>query len=149
MGFLFEYKAGQQQQAAYNYNADINESKAKTADQEAAQLILSEEQNIVEFRQQFSDLQDAQAQAFRYNGWIAEEGTPLKVALASAQEADEEIATRRYNAAVGAQEIRESGVQERMQGTLNRMYGKSAATAGKARAFQSLIQTGTAIAGVA
>ena len=149
MGFLFEYKAGQQQQAAYNYNADINERNAKTADHEAAQLIFSEEQNIVEFRQQFSDLQDAQAQAFRYNGWIAEEGTPLKVALASAQEADEEIATRRYNAAVGGQQLREQGVQERMQGTLNRMYGKSAATAGKARAFQSLIQTGTAIAGIA
>ena len=81
MGFLFEYKAGQQQQAAYNYNADINERNAKTADQEAAQLIFSEEQNIVEFRQQFSDLQDAQAQAFRYNGWIAEEGTPLKLSL--------------------------------------------------------------------
>ena len=147
MGFLFEYKAGQQQQAAYNFNADINERNAKAADQEAAQLIFTEEQNIVEFREQFSDLQDAQAQAFRYNGWIAEEGTPLKVALASAQDADEEIAPRRYNAAVGGQQLREQGVQERMQGTLNRMYGKSAATAGKARAFQSLINTGTAIAG--
>ena len=146
MGFLFELSAGRQEQAAYNYNADINERNAKASDQEAAQLIFAEEEKIVEFREQFSDLADAQAQAYRYNGWIAEEGTPLKVALASAQEADEEIAARRYNAKVGSSEIKEAGVQERMQGTLNRMYGRAAATRGKARAATSLINTATRIA---
>lgn len=146
MAFLFELSAGRQEQAAYNYNADINERNAKASDQEAAQLIFAEEQKIVEFREQFSDLSDAQAQAYRYNGWIAEEGTPLKVALASAQEADEEIAARRYNAKVGSQELKEAGVQERMQGTLNRMYGRAARTRGRARAIQSLIQTGSAVA---
>lgn len=146
MAFLFELSAGRQEQAAYNYNADINERNAKASDQEAAQLIFAEEQKIVEFREQFSDLSDAQAQAYRYNGWIAEEGTPLKVALASAQEADEEIAARRYNAKVGSQELIEAGVQERMQGTLNRMYGRAARTRGRARAIQSLIQTGSAVA---
>ena len=142
MAFLFELQAGKQEQAAYNYNSDINERNAKASDQEAAQLIFSEEQNIVEFREQFSDLADAQAQAYRYNGWIAEEGTPL----ARAQEADEEIAARRYNAKVGSQELKEAGVQERMQGTLNRMYGRSARIRGQARAVQSLIQTGSAAA---
>ena len=63
MSFLFELSAGRQEQAAYNYNADINERNAKASDQEAAQLIFAEEQNIVEFREQFSDLSDAQAQA--------------------------------------------------------------------------------------
>ena len=147
MAFLFELTAGRQEQAAYNFNADVNERNAAAADQNAAQVIAVEEQNIVDFKEQFSDLQDAQAQAFRYNGWIAEEGTPLKVALASAQEADEEVAARRFNAAVGAEQIREQGVQDRMQATLNRMYGKAARTRGKARAIQSLIQTGTAVAG--
>ena len=147
MSFLFELSAGKQEQAAYNYNADINERNAKASDQEAAQLVFSEEQNIVQFREQFMDLADAQAQAYRYNGWIAEEGTPLKVALASAQEADEEIDARRYNAKVGGQQLREQGVQERMQGTLNRMYGRAARTASKGRALGSLIRTGTAIAG--
>tara|TARA_R100001509_G_scaffold133006_1_gene86584 strand:+ start:364 stop:816 length:453 start_codon:yes stop_codon:yes gene_type:complete len=142
MAFLFELSAGRQEKVAYDYNADINERNAKASDQEAAQLIFAEEQNIVEFREQFSDLQDAQAQAYRYNGWIAEEGTPLKVALASAQEADEEIAARRYNAKVGSQELKEAGVQERMQGTLNRMYGRAAMTRGRARAFTSLLNTG-------
>lgn len=147
MGFLFEYQAGQQEQAAYNFSADINERNAKAADQEAAQLVFTEEQNIVEFREQISDLQDAQSQAFRYNGWIAEEGTPLKIALASAQEADEEVATRRYNAKVGAQATREQGVEQRLQGQLNRMYGKAAATRGKARAASSLMSDATKIAG--
>ena len=80
MGFLFEDAAGRQEQAAYNFNADVNERNAKAADQEAAQLIFTEEQNIVKFREDFDDLQDATNQAFRRNGWIAEEGTPLKVA---------------------------------------------------------------------
>lgn len=148
MGFLFELSAGKQQQAAYNYNSDINERNAQVAEQQGEQLIFQEEQNIVDFRKQFDDLQAATSQAFRYNGWIASEGTPLKVALANAQEADEEIATRRYNAKVGRAELNEQGTQERMQGTLNRMYGKAARTAGKARAASSLIQTASAFASV-
>ena len=147
MSFLFPIAAGRQEQAAYNYNADINERNAKAADQQAAQLVFVEEEKIVQFREDFADFQDTQMQAFRYNGWIAEEGTPLKVALANAQEADAEIETRRYNAAVGAQTLREKGVESRLQGQLNRMYGKAAATRGKARAAQSLMQTATAIAG--
>ena len=148
MGFLFELSAGKQQQAAYNYNSDINERNAQVAEQQAEQLVFQEEQNIVDFRKQFDDLQAATSQAFRYNGWIANEGTPLKVALANAQEADEEIATRRYNAKVGRAELKEQGTQERMQGTLNRMYGKAARTASKARAVSSLIQTASAFASV-
>ena len=148
MGFLFELSAGAQQQAAYNYNSDINERNAQVADTQAEQLVFQEEQNIVDFRKQFDDLQAATQQAFRYNGWIANEGTPLKVALANAQEADEEIATRRYNAKVGREELKEQGTQERMQGTLNRMYGKAARTAGRARAFNSLLQTASAFASV-
>ena len=147
MAFLFEYKTGQQKQAAYNYNSDINERNALAFEQQAEQAEFINEIEITEFREQYADLRDAQAQAFRYNGWIAEEGTPLKVALASAQEADEEIANRRYNAAVSAQEIREQGVQERMQSQLNRMYGKAAATEGKARAAASLMQTASSFAG--
>lgn len=145
MSFLFQLSAGRQQQAAYNFNADINERNARASDQEAAQLVFAEEQQIARFRDEFSDLQNAQAQAYRYNGWIAEEGTPLKVALASAQEADEEIAIRRYNAKVGSQQITEGGVEQRMQATLNRMYGKSAMTAARGQAVGSLIRTAAAV----
>jgi len=145
MSFLFPIAQGRQEQAAYNYNADINERNAKAADQQAAQLVFVEEEKIVQFREDFQDFQDTQMQAFRYNGWIAEEGTPLKVALASAQEADEEIATRRFNAEVGAIELREGGIQERMQGQLNRMYGKAARRAGTYSAIGSLLGTAARI----
>lgn len=148
MGFLFEYQAGKQEQAAYNYNTDINERNADVAEQQGEQLVFQEEQNIVDFRKQFDDLQAATSQAFRYNGWIAAEGTPLKVALANAQEADEEIATRRYNAKVGRAELNEQATQERMQGQLNRMYGKAANIRGKARAAASLINTVSSFASV-
>ena len=148
MGFLFELQAGKQEQAAYNYNSDINERNAQVAEQQGEQLVFQEEQNIVDFRKQFDDLQAATSQAFRYNGWIASEGTPLKVALANAQEADEEIATRRYNAKVGRAELNEQATQERMQGQLNRMYGRAANIRGKARAAASLIQTASSFASV-
>jgi len=143
MAFLFELAAGRQEQAAYNFNADVNERNADVSDQEAEQLVRNEEQNIADFREDFSDLQDATAQAYRYNGWIASTGTPLKVLLANAQEADEEIAARRYNAKVGKQELNEQGVQSRLAGTLDRMSGRAARTASKGRAITSLINTGT------
>lgn len=148
MGFLFELQAGKQEQAAYNYNTDINERNADVAEQQGEQLVFQEEQNIVDFRKQFDDLQAATSQAFRYNGWIASEGTPLKVALANAQEADEEIATRRYNAKVGRAELNQQATQERMQGQLNRMYGRAANIRGKARAAASLINTVSSFASV-
>ncbi len=146
MSFLFPIAAGRQEQAAYNYNADINERNAKVAEQEAAQVVFQEEQNIVQFREDISDLQDATGQAFRYNGWIAEEGTPLKVALANAQEADEEIAIRRYNAQVGRREYLEGAAQERMQGTLNKMYGQAARRAGQYAAIGSLLGSASRMA---
>ena len=130
---------GNTQQAAYNFNADINERNAKVAEQQAEQLVRREEEKIVDFQKDFRKFSDAQSQAFRYNGWIASEGTPLKVALASAQEAEEEIATRRYNAKVSSGALEENAAQERMQATLNRMYGQTARRAGQIRATTTLL----------
>ncbi len=130
---------GNAQDAAYKYNADINERNAQVAEQQADQLVRREEEKIVDFQKDFRKFSDSQSQAFRYNGWIASEGTPLKVALASAQEAEEEIATRRYNARVSSGALEENAAQERMQATLNRMYGKTARRAGQIRATTTLL----------
>ena len=59
--------------------------------------------------------------------------------MASAQEAEEEIATRRYNAKVSAGQLEENATQERMQADLNRMYGKAAKRSGKINAFSTLL----------
>ena len=61
-------QAGKDQKRAYDYNAQINERNAKANDQAAEQLVL---QNEVD------DLQASTSQAFRYNGWMADTGTPL------------------------------------------------------------------------
>jgi len=138
---------GQAQSDAYNYNADINERNAKVAEQQADQLVRREEEKIVKFQKDFRKFSDAQSQAFRYNGWIASEGTPLKVALASAQEAEEEIATRRYNATIEAGQLEESATQERLQANLNRMYGRSARRSGQIKAGTSLLGAAADVAG--
>ena len=130
---------GNTQNAAYQFNADINERNAQVAEQQADQLVRREEEKIVDFQKDFRKFSDSQSQAFRYNGWIASEGTPLKVALASAQEAEEEIATRRYNAKVSAGQLEETATQERMQADLNRMYGKAAKRSGKINAVSTLL----------
>lgn len=130
---------GRAQARAYRYNAQVNERNAAVAEQEGEQIIAENEVELLRFRNQFDDLQAATQQAFRYNGWIASEGTPLKVAMANAAEADEEIAIRRYNAKVGKQQREESALQQRMQANLNRMYASAARTAGFMRAGSSLI----------
>ena len=56
---MFPIAAGRQEQAAYNYNGDINERNAKVAEQEAAQVVFQEEQNTVQFREDISDFKDA------------------------------------------------------------------------------------------
>jgi len=133
------YQQGKTAKAASDYNAAINDRNSLIKDQEAAQIVMSEELAIEKFKREYAGFSDAQQQGFRYNGWLAESDTPLLVALASAQEADEEIAARRYNAKIGAGQAREEGLQQRMAGELNRMYGRSASDAGKTRALGTLL----------
>lgn len=132
-------QAGRDQKRAYNYNAKVNERNAQVAEQDAEQLVLMEEVEIGRFRREFDNLQAATSQSFRFNGWMADTGTPLKVALANAQEADEEVAIRRYNAKVGKAELKEKGTQERMSANLNRMYGRAAMRAAYFKAGSSLL----------
>lgn len=130
---------GRAQARAYNYNAQINERNALVAEQEGEQLILENEDAIVRFKRDFAKLQAATQQAQRYNGWIASGGTPLKVALANAAEADEEIAVRRYNAKVGKQQKEESALQQRMQANLNNLYASAAKKSSFISAGSSLL----------
>ena len=72
-------QVGKTQQAAYNFNGQIDERNAKAADQQAEQIQLAADLEAIKFRNDFQRLQDATAQANRYNGWMADTGTPLKV----------------------------------------------------------------------
>jgi len=131
---------GQQQEAAYKYNASIAERNAEVAEQQGEQLVYANELEVEKFKDDFQDLQAATQQGYRYSGFVAGSGTPLKVAIENAAQADEEIAIRRYNAKVGKQQAEESALQQRMQGQLQRMYGKQARLAGYINAGSSLLQ---------
>lgn len=137
---------GKSQQVANEYNAAVSERNAKVNEQDAVQLKIQSELEIAQFQKEFRNLQDATSQAFRFNGFVAESGTPLKVALASAKEADNEIAIRRYNADLGEQRLKESALQNKMQADLSRLYGRQARAAGNIRAGQSLLAGFTSVA---
>ena len=130
---------GNAQAAAFEYNAQINERNALAADAASEQLYHTEKVKIERFRRDFEKLNAATQQGFRYNGWIADGDTPMLVALANAAEADDEIQTLDINARVGQAELKEEGVQQRMNAELNRMYGAQAKIAGQMRAGQSLV----------
>ena len=127
--------------ASAQFNAQISERNARLAEQQAEQLKRASEFDIQRFRDDFSELQASSAQAFRYNGFIATGGTPLQVLLENAREADEEIALRRYNAAIGQQQALESATEQRLQARLQRMQGSQAQRAGYFQAASSLLGT--------
>lgn len=132
-------ESGKAQQRANEFNAQVQERNAKVAEQEAEQLKTASELQIQDFSESFDKLQASTMQAFRYNGFVATGGTPLRVALENARQADEEIAMRRYNAAIGQQQALESATQSRMQANLNRLYGNQARQASYYQAGSTLL----------
>lgn len=131
--------AGKAQQNAANFNAEVSERNAKAAEEQADVIKRNSELDIQKFSKDFGRLQASTQQAFRYNGFVATGGTPLKVARENAMEADQEIATRRYNAEVGQREQRESAVESRMQASLSRVTGDQARKASYYQAAGSLL----------
>lgn len=131
---------GNAQNAAFKYNAAIDDRNAKVNEMQGDQLVLSSEVEIDQFQKDFEDVLAATSQAYRYNGFVAGTGTALDVAMENASEADREIRTRRYNASIGKQQAEESAVMNRLQGNLNRMYGRQARLAGYINAGSSLLQ---------
>ena len=130
---------GKAEQAAHNYNAKLRARNAEALDIEAEQRVFGEEWAIADFRDDFQDLNKQAAQAFRNNGWIAETGTAAKVLIANAAEADEEIAMRRWQALTDSQATREKGVNERLRGELDTMYGRIASSSRRSQAGQALL----------
>ena len=132
-------QSGKAQQRANEFNAQVQERNAKVSEQQADLIQKKSELDIQRFQQDFNRLQAATMQAFRYNGFVATGGTPLKVAMENARQADEEIAMRRYNAAIGEQQALESATESRMQADLNRLYGRQARTASYYQAGSTLL----------
>jgi len=133
-------QAGKAQQKAYNFNAQIGERNAAISDQQAELIAQDTMRQNIKFRDQFEAFNDATAQAFRYNGWVADSGTPLTILLNNALEADEEIASREYNSRVAQTQAQESALASRMQADLQKMYGQQARAASRYQAATTLLQ---------
>ena len=63
---------GKGQEAAYKYNADINDRNADASQIAADQLILAEELQIVKFENSYEELAQQTQMANSYNGWLAD-----------------------------------------------------------------------------
>ena len=142
------FAAGKQRQSAYDYNAKIDERNSSAKEIQAEVFKRNADLQIQKFQKDFRRLNDATSQAFRKNGFVATGGTPLLVALENAQNADEEIAIRQYNASVGEQQIKESAVNDQLSANLNRMYGKAAAKEGMIGAGRTLMSGASSIYGM-
>ncbi len=139
MGAASSLAAGQAQANAQKFNAQVQERNAKIAEQEGEVMARNEAAKATQFQEDIENFLGAQAQAFRYNGVVASSGTPLRVRMESANEADEELSLREYNVAVGKTQAQESATQARLQANLNRLYGKQARIASYFGAGKSLL----------
>ena len=102
-------------------------------------LSLLKRQKLNVLKRSIKIFADAQRMAFAYNNIVADTGTALDVQLASAREADQEIASNIYNIKLGKQAREESALNQELEGNLQRMYGTAARRAGMMRAGQSLL----------
>tara|TARA_Y100001938_G_C7870231_1_gene319926 strand:+ start:58 stop:546 length:489 start_codon:yes stop_codon:yes gene_type:complete len=136
--------AAKTQQAAYNFNAAIADRNAKVKEQDLEVFRRSHDLKMRRFTRDFRKLNDATLMAYSSRG-IAMEGTPLLVAMENAAEFEEEKAILNFNAKVKEQSIQESAVNERLRGSLQRLYGKAAMKSGYAQAGATLLQAGARI----
>lgn len=132
--------------AAGEANAMMGERNARIAEQQAEQIKRSAEFDVNRFRSNFGELNATAATAYRFNGFVASEGTPALQLIENARQADEEIYTMRYNAATQSQQALESATESRLQAKLDRMRGSQAQRASYYQAAGSLLRGGTKIA---
>ena len=142
---------GAEQQAkgvrtAGKYAKAVGERNFKVAETKAEMRVFQAAQDIVRFREDFRDLNDSSGQAFRFNGVVATSGTALDVQLANALEADIEIATIDLNARREAQDLRDQGLNARLEGDLRNYESKVTAGAIRMGAIADTFKAGAAIA---
>jgi hypothetical protein len=139
-------KSGKAARAAAEYNAKIQERNAEVADQAAEQILMQADRDAIRTEQ--IGLQFIKNQQGRYgaSGVIAGQDTALKVALASANDLEEQIAQRYYKSEVEAITMREQGVDARLSANLTRMEGNARYQASKTQAMASLLGSSSSAA---
>tara|TARA_Y100000004_G_scaffold136916_2_gene155115 strand:- start:11380 stop:11886 length:507 start_codon:yes stop_codon:yes gene_type:complete len=137
---------GKAKAAAHQFNAGIANRNAAVSEIQAETTRFANSMQITKFMRETEYLMDNIGMANRSNGWLADEGTPLKIAQAAAEEIDADMQIMAFESGVQVQSIREAAVQSRLQAQLNTMYAGQARAAGKTAAIGSLLGTATNIA---
>ncbi len=132
-------KSGKAQRAAAEYNAKIEERNAKVAEQAAEQVLAQSDRDAIIVQNIASKFISNQAVRYRKAGVVASTGTALKVALDSANNADEKVALGKYEARVNAIALREQGTDAMLRASVTRAQGKAAQDASKYQAMSSLL----------
>jgi len=140
--------AAQQASAAGKYNQAVQNRNAQVAEQEAERLEQQKEFDLARFDQQFSKLQGETKTAILTSG-VELSGSGLNVMRYNAEQAEIEKDILDYNSKVAQYQKIEQANFARMQGTIARQegrtaalgyYGKAAESFGKTDVGQSLLK---------
>tara|TARA_Y100001973_G_C5200032_1_gene336928 strand:- start:2826 stop:3329 length:504 start_codon:yes stop_codon:yes gene_type:complete len=132
-------KAGNAAARTAEYNAKIAERNAKVYEQQAEMRLFSQDLDDLKFVKQAGRFLDTVGVAYEKANVKGKTGTPLKVQMESAAQADEELAMRDYNARVDALALREQGTNMQLTANLTRMEGQAQKRASRIQAFGSLL----------
>jgi len=124
---------------AANYNARIADRNAKVADIQAEQTLLINKIESQTAAERFRDLQSSLNVAYAKSGVLVGSGTARLVEEENAREFDEEQAARLMIAESEAQSFREKGVNQRLEGNLQRISARNYLTAGRYKSQAALI----------
>ena len=134
-----QYQSGKAQEAASEYNAQVQENNARVAEQYAK---AAEARGDDEARQKRID---AERMASRQQAVLAAKGidistgTPLDILGDTAMYGELDAQTIKYNAGLEAYQQRATASNALSQAELSRMEGRQAAKAGTMQAFGTLI----------
>jgi hypothetical protein len=128
------------------HDADVSEANAARKDVTAAQLVAENARDAVRFRADYSDFAKSMEVQRTKSGVYAYSGTALEVAMASARNADDELARREYNAAQGRRDIEDQAAGLRVNAQLQLYGGRAERTARYINAGTSLLRGGARIA---
>lgn len=118
-----------------NRNADVLENRAR-------EKIFRAGQDIVRFREEFRELNDAAAQTQRKNGIVATTGTAFDVLLENSVEAEADIQMIEMNAKAEESDLKEQSINEKLRGQLAMYDAKNAARAARFRGMTQAFSTG-------
>lgn len=126
-----------QQGAVGKYNQAVQNRNAEIAKQEAAQIDKQLETDLGRFRNQYEQLEGKTQVSIAKSG-VSDEGTARRIARANAEQAELDIQTMKYNAAVNKISKLETANYYSIQGQVARNTARSAQ-------LQTITSTGTSL----